>query len=355
MVNLNLHGSVLRAPAVEDKAGAAAAAVTVSGAAHAVPAEAGSATLLDYVRIARPDHWVKNVFALPGIVAALALDPSRANSDILLPIVLGLISLCTVASSNYVINEILDAPTDRHHPEKWQRPVASGRIRLPLAYAQWLLLMVAGVALGFAVSPAFGVTMIALWVMGCIYNIPPVRAKDVAYLDVLTESVNNPLRLLAGWYIVLPVVLPPASLLLCYWMIGAYFMAIKRFAEYRCIGDPVRASSYRKSFGQYTDARLLISILFYSSAGMLFFGAFLMRYRIELVLAFPFVAWVMAAYMAIGLKEDSAAQAPEHLYRERHLMLAVGICTAVFAVLWTLDLPALHDLLTPTVPALLAP
>jgi hypothetical protein len=45
----------------------------------------------------------------------------------------------------------------------------------------------------------------------------------------------------------------------------------------------------------------------------------------------------------------------EHLYRERHLMLAVGLCTAVFALLWVLDLPGLHDLLTPTVPALLAP
>ena len=41
--------------------------------------------------------------------------------------------------------------------------------------------------------------MFVLWVMGCIYNIPPVRSKDLPYLDVLSEAVNNPLRMLAGW------------------------------------------------------------------------------------------------------------------------------------------------------------
>jgi decaprenyl-phosphate phosphoribosyltransferase len=306
--------------------------------------------LLDYVRIARPDHWIKNVFALPGIAAALALTGASFGTELILRTILGLTALCLVASSNYVINEILDAPMDRHHPNKADRPIASGRVKLPVAYAEWLVLMVGGVGLGALVSLPFASAMVALWVMGCVYNIPPIRSKDAPYLDVLSESVNNPLRMLAGWYIVSPVILPPASLLLSYWLVGAYFMAIKRFAEYRSIADPDRARRYRKSFGHYTESRLLVSIAFYSAGAMLFFGAFLMRYRIELVFAFPFVAWVMATYMSIGLKADSAAQAPERLYREGPLLVAVIACLVALTVALALDIPAMHQVFAPTVP-----
>jgi decaprenyl-phosphate phosphoribosyltransferase len=306
--------------------------------------------IVDHIRIARPDHWIKNVFALPGIAAALVLDGASFGADLILPSIAGLFALCLVASSNYVINEILDAPMDRHHPSKADRPIASGRVKLALAYAQWLVLMVAGVGLGGLVSLPFAVTLVALWVMGCVYNIRPVRSKDAPYLDVLSESVNNPLRMLAGWYIVSPVILPPASLLLSYWLVGAYFMAIKRLAEYRTIGDPDRARRYRRSFGHYTESRLLVSIAFYSAGAMLFFGAFLMRYRIELVLAFPFVAWVMATYMAIGLKSDSAAQAPERLYREPHLLVAILACLVAFTVTMAVDIPAMYEVFAPTVP-----
>ena len=91
--------------------------------------------------------------------------------------------------------------------------------------------------------------MLALWVMGCVYNIPPVRSKDLPYLDVLSESINNPLRMLAGWYMTGIDAFAPTSLLLSYWMVGCYFMAIKRYAEYNEIDDPERAAAYRSSFG----------------------------------------------------------------------------------------------------------
>ena len=155
----------------------------------------------------------------------------------------------------------------------------SGLVNIPLAYVQWIALMVIGVGLGFAINAPLGFTLLALWVMGCLYNIPPVRSKDLPYVDVLSESINNPLRMLAGWYMTGISAFPPTSLLVSYWMIGCYFMAIKRYAEYREIGDATRAASYRESFAYYTPERLLVSIVFYASAAMLFLGAFVMRYR----------------------------------------------------------------------------
>lgn len=299
-------------------------------------------TLAAHIQIMRADHWVKNVFVLPGLVVALSLDPAQTGAMDWWAVLAGLISVCLITSSNYVVNEVLDAPCDQLHPVKCNRPVPSGRVHILLAYVQWIALMAAGIAFGAQVSAPFTAVMAVLWVMGCLYNIPPIRTKDIPYVDVLSEAVNNPLRLLAGWYLVGTEIIPPSSLLISYWMAGCYFMAVKRFAEYREIADPARCAAYRKSFSIYNEQKLLVSITFYAATAMLFFGAFIMRYRLELILSFPLIAVVMAAYLAMAFKQDSAAQRPEGLYREPGLMKAVVLCAAVMIVLLFLDVPLLH-------------
>jgi hypothetical protein len=135
-------------------------------------------------------------------------------------------------------------------------------------------------------------------------------------------------------------------------MVGCYFMAIKRYAELRDIGDPVRAAAYRKSFAHYTMERLMVSIMFYGSAAMLFLGAFIMRYRLELILTFPLVALVMAIYLALAFKPESAVVNPEGLYREPVLMGAVVACSLGMALLMLVDIPVLATVFTPTAPTI---
>jgi len=307
-------------------------------------------TLRGHLSIARVDHWFKNVFVLPGIVVALGTDPLVDRASLGWRILLGLMSVCLIASSNYTLNELVDAPYDRHHPTKHTRPVPAGRVSIPLGYVQWLLLLVAGLGVARTVSIPFTLTVLSLWVMGCVYNIPPVRSKDLPYVDVLSEAINNPIRMLAGWFIVTDTTIAPASLLLSYWMIGCYFMALKRFAEFRNIANPERAAAYRKSFRYFTSERLLVSVMFYGSAAMLFFGAFCMRYRLELILAFPAIALVMALYLHVAFKDDSAAQNPERLYREPALMTSVVIASLLIVMLLSVDLPLMHRIFLPTAP-----
>src|SRR5687767_11091882 len=100
----------------------------------------GRATLRGHLAICRIDHWFKNVFVLPGIVAAIGVDPDHVAPDLWPRIAIGMASICLVASSNYVVNEVLDAPSDRSHPVKYRRPVPSGKVNIPLAYVQWIAL-----------------------------------------------------------------------------------------------------------------------------------------------------------------------------------------------------------------------
>ena len=298
---------------------------------------------LAYIQIARIDHWFKNVFMLLGVLLAAFYAPSSISLAKLPTIAIALLSVCLIASSNYVLNELLDGPTDRLHPVKRLRPVPSGRVVPALAYVEWLLLGAAGFWLALQINRGFAASGLALWIMGVVYNVPPLRTKEWPYVDVLTEAVNNPLRLLLGWFVMIPDRVPPMSLVLAYWMAGAFFMATKRFAEYRHIADPAVAGSYRRSFVHYTEDRLLVSLFFYATASAVFVGIFIVRYHVELILLVPAVAGLFAYYVKIGLQPNSPVQYPEKLYRERGFALYVTFCAVMFVVLMFSHQPWLYE------------
>jgi 4-hydroxybenzoate polyprenyltransferase len=300
--------------------------------------------LVPYAQMARADHWFKNAFMSFGILLAWLHAPETLDVAALPRLLLALLATCIVASSNYVLNEYLDAPSDREHPTKRYRPAALGLVTPAGALGLWATLACLGLWLASQVNASFAFAALALWGMGCLYNVPPVRTKDLPYLDVLSESVNNPLRLLLGWFALVPEVLPSLSLALSYWMAGGFFMAAKRFAEYRRIGDPARAARYRASFRHYDEGRLLMSMAAYLVAGGAFAGAFLVRFKLELVFVVPIAAALFGYYAKLALREDSPVQAPEKLYREPLFLALASAFVLAFATLVTCDMPWLYTL-----------
>lgn len=300
--------------------------------------------LWPYVQIARIDHWFKNVFMILGIALALFYEFEAFSWRSIFPLFLAVAATCLIASSNYVLNELLDAPYDRLHPVKKDRPVPSGKVKNRWAWMEWFVLGAAGLALAFSINKYFGTMATLFFVSGLIYNIPPIRTKELPYLDVLSEALNNPIRLLLGWFALVTDRIPPLSLILAYWMVGGFFMATKRFAEYRSIGDPIRAREYRNSFTYYTENRLLLSMFFYAMACSFMSGIFLVRYHMELVLFIPIGAGFLTYYLYIGLREDSPVQNPEKLYKERGLIVYVGLSSMLFLLLMFIQIPSLYEI-----------
>src|SRR5262249_35486693 len=150
---------------------------------------------------------------------------------------------------------------------------------------------------------------------------------------------NNPIRLALGWFALAAHEFPPVSLLIAYWMIGAFFMAAKRLAEYRSLADPAVAGSYRSSFRYYDEPILVTSMSFYTTTFALFAGVFVVRYHLELILMFPLIAGFICYYLWISFKKESPTQAPEKLYRERGLMAYLVLCLVAFVVLMFTHIP----------------
>jgi len=301
-----------------------------------------SVRLSDYIKLARPDHWFKNIFMLPGMVFAYMYFQTEIGLNTVLLLALGVFSTCLVASANYVINEWLDAEFDKFHPIKKNRPSVTKALDGRIVYLSYILLAVVGLGIAYGISFHFFAVSLFLLVMGLVYNVEPVRSKDRAYMDVISESVNNPIRFALGWLLLAPAVMPPSSILLAYWMGGAFLMASKRFAEYRFISDKSQASLYRKSFGTYTEQSLLISTFFYALTSAFFLGIFLIKYRIELLLTFPLFALMFAWYLDIAFRRDSAAQRPEQLYKNTRFMMFIAFLGVFFMALLFIDIPWLN-------------
>lgn len=300
--------------------------------------------MMPYLKIARPDHWLKNIFMLPGTALAVIMLPV-SHDRLYWPLLLGLVSTCLITSANYALNEYLDADFDRYHPVKKARPSVAGLLNPLYVALEYCLLAAGGLVLAAIVGKMFLVFSVLLLVMGILYNVRPFRLKDLVYIDVLSESFNNPLRFLLGWHIVEKMYLPPSSILLAYWFGGAFLMAVKRYAEFSKIDDPVLAGRYRRSFQYYSRNSLLQSMFFYAMNAALFLGVFLVKYRIEFILSFPAIALLFAWYAGYGLNEDAAAENPEKLYRKWQFLLYTAFIGLLIFALFVIDMPGLKFLM----------
>jgi 4-hydroxybenzoate polyprenyltransferase len=302
--------------------------------------------LYDYFRIARFDHWIKQLFVLPGVFFAWALTGGIIQNFV--QIILSFFSTSFIASANYVINEWLDANNDKFHYEKKNRAVASRNLKTKYIIFEYLVFALLGILISICISRAVLILELCLLLMGIVYNVRPIRLKEFPYIDVISESINNAIRLLIGWFTITSLFLPPISIILGYWFGGAFLMAVKRFSEYRSISDKTKAALYRKSFKYYNEKILLISAVLYALLSVFFCGIFLIKYRIELLIAVPFLCGLFCVYLNISFKNDSAAQKPEKIYKEKFLIVYLIFFIFLIYILTSVNIPSLYNMLETT-------
>lgn len=214
-----------------------------------------------------------------------------------------------------------------------------------MVYTEYAALVIAGLGLAWMLNSTFFVIAVLFLVSGVTYNVRPLRTKDVVFGDVLTESINNPLRLMLGWAMIDPSSLPPISVLLSYWSGGAFLMNAKRLAEFRDIvaeqGQEL-LGLYRRSFRYYTERRLLVASLLYALFSIFFLAVFLVKYKVEYVLVFPPLSFLFSEYFILALKTNSVARKPEHLFREKRMMLLVALTAGLFLLASLVQIPLLE-------------
>jgi 4-hydroxybenzoate polyprenyltransferase len=138
----------------------------------------------------RPHQWVKNLLIFLPMLLAHQFDTQTTWQS-----VLAFAAFSLVASSVYVLNDLLDLPSDRAHPRKNKRPFASGRLRV--VHGIWLapLLLSAGFLIALGLGDRFALVMLGYCAATTAYSL---YLKRCLVIDICTLAVLYTLRLIAG-------------------------------------------------------------------------------------------------------------------------------------------------------------
>jgi hypothetical protein len=202
------------------------------------------ATARDWIRLARPQQWVKNAFAL----APLLFSGHAFQLQAQLAALGAFATFCLLASAIYLGNDIVDAAADRAHPVKRNRPIAAGRI--PATAAAWAAggLLAAAFALAWRVGPGLAAVAVSYFLLNVLYSL---RLKQVVILDVFVVASFFILRLLAGATAI--GVTPSVWLLLCGGLLALYLGFTKRRHELMLLGDD--GAAHRAVLSHYSAGR----------------------------------------------------------------------------------------------------
>ena len=202
----------------------------VRGAPEAVtPARRPLALGLAVVAAARPRQWPKNllVFAAPLAGASLGRPNGFAYA------LVAAVAFTAASAAVYLINDVVDANRDREHPAKRSRPVASGRLPVPLA------LGFAAIAIGLAVAACVRISspdlagVIGIYIgLSILYTL---ALKHIPVIEVAFVATGFVLRALGG---AAATHVPPSGWFLTVCSLGALMVAIgKRYTELEVLGD----------------------------------------------------------------------------------------------------------------------
>jgi 4-hydroxybenzoate polyprenyltransferase len=174
------------------------------------------------VALLRPKHWIKNVVVFAPLIFSKGLfSPSQFLTSSM-----AFVAFCLTASAVYILNDIADVESDRAHPEKRNRPLASGAIGRGAALSIFALLLCAAAVLCTWMQAKFIVVIIAYFLLNVAYSF---RLKEVILLDVFIIAAGFMLRVLGGAYAISVQV--SSWIVLCSMFISLFLGFAKRRGE----------------------------------------------------------------------------------------------------------------------------
>ncbi|MFC1768541.1 UbiA family prenyltransferase [Nanoarchaeota archaeon] len=288
-----------------------------------------------WLRLLRVHHWSKNVLIIFGAILAI-LNQNVFNLDLLITILFLTLGICFISSGNYVLNDISDRAGDRLHPLKKNRVIASSAISINDSYMYMVLFWGLGFLLIiFFVRDLMGfLGGLAVLLNGIMYNVRPIRLKDVVYVDVFVESVNSVVRFLVGWLIVIREI-PSFTLMMFVFLYTAVLMFSKRLAELSYLKEK-KAVQYRGVFNYYSIVILTKIVIL--SIVLTAISLFLLVEKSRLAwIMVPLVTLQLLWYYYLSRKGDLSVQKPVYIFRHKLLFvysLIVFFIGAILVLKW---------------------
>ena len=286
--------------------------------------------LIGLIRAMRPRQWTKNAIVYAGIV----FDGQLFILDSFVRVTASYVLLCLISSAIYIINDLVDIESDRQHPKKRFRAIASGQLPIPIARAAAVVLVVISIGGAALFSPGLALILLVYLLLQLFYS---WKLKHMVILDLLAVAGGFVLRVAAGVVVVHVKAFSP-WLYACTALLALFLIIGKRRQELIELGGS--AGGIRMTLNSYNLPLLddmlrmvmtstLIAYLLYTieEPSVLLAGNKLA------LLTVPFVLYALWRYLYLIHVNGEGSAPDEVLLRDRPLQAAILLWGLTFVAI----------------------
>jgi len=295
--------------------------------------EPGKRLIPPFIEVLRPGQWSKNLLVAAGFVFALLDRFQSIPGAVAIRVTLAVGIFCMLSGATYIANDICDRETDRLHPLKKSRPIASGRLAASAAAAECITIAAVALACSALLGHGFLICATAYALLQAAYN---AGLKRIAWVDAACVAAGFSLRVLAGIIAARATIHPG---IVCCTFCGALFIALcKRRSELVCLGES--APRHRAALRQYGARGLDAGVCIAAALTLAAYAAWAFSARTAdkfgtggMAWTVPVVALGIARYLWLAFRKGAGGQ-PERLFATDWplILIAAGYCTAVALV-----------------------
>ncbi len=286
--------------------------------------------LVSFVKLIRPEQWIKNMFMfIPAFFAGVLF-----NYEVLLQVALGFVAFCCAASGIYIINDYRDIEADRNHPEKCTRPLAAGEIAPAQAITAMMLLLTVGLVISLWLNVWFFALLLVYISLNLGYSF---GLKHISILDILIVASGFLLRTVAGGIV--------ADVFISQWLVImifllALFLALAKRRDDLIIGMQ-SGKLMRKSVQHYNldfanacltmlSGIIIVAYLMYTISGEVTH-----RLGDNLYFTSVFVIAGIMRYLQIALVENKSGSPTKVLYADNFIRFTLlGWILSFFIIIY---------------------
>jgi 4-hydroxybenzoate polyprenyltransferase len=280
----------------------------------------------------RPRQWPKNGF----VFVALLFDQKLGHLPSLLNTLAAFVLLCLMSSAVYIMNDLADIESDRQHPEKRNRPLASGRLSPQVALGAAILFSLGTLLAGLALGPLFAAVLLIYLLIQVAYTF---WLKHVVLMDVFSVASGFVLRVAAGVAVIVEQRFSP-WLYVCTGLLALFLALGKRRHELILLGAD--AGNHRAILQEY-NLDLIDRLIGIVTTGMLVayslytFLAEGLPANHAMMLTIPFALYGLFRYLYLIHVRNEGGAPEEILLRDRPLQLDLGLwVVTIFLALYVL-------------------
>jgi 4-hydroxybenzoate polyprenyltransferase len=290
------------------------------------------AWLKPLLKTMRPRQWIKNGL----LVIPLIFDKQLTNWPALARIIVGFVLFCLLSSIIYIINDLVDLEADRKHPQKRQRPIPSGMLKVSAARTAGIVLTLVVFIPAALLSLKFALIGLAYLVLNLAYS---AWLKHAPILDVMILASFYVLRVGAGVSLIVVHLFSP-WLYVFTTFLALYLGIGKRRAELNLLAE--EANSHRKSLEGYTLPLLDQLILIVCSSAIITYSLYTfsapnLPANHTMMLTIPFVIYGIFRYLYLLQVKHYGGEPEEVLLTDRPLQATIFLWILAVVIIFYLS------------------